>query len=344
MLNLLRTHDANLVELPCGRGSVLVAPLLAGRIFCQFDGELIHRLDGRALQHPSPTEYNNLGGNSLWPAPEGGLFAFNYLPGSDQWLVQDGISKAVPTVSPEGQNTVIVEKAIQLSNRKGISLHLTYRRKVYVPSEPAISVGYTLEGMRYQTVDTFEPLGEYLATDVLLAPWSLEQFPGADGIVAFGRVQDPENALNCDFYGDPGGRISWREGCFAFRLGGADRHQIGVRVQSRPQLIGSLDTRRSLLVLRKTPPRQGLYFNIADNEQVNGPFSSADLYSIFNGGELGFYELETIGAMQEIGGNLAAADLESETVILHGSTAELQRYLCREEGIDLAPLMECFSA
>ena len=50
MLNLLRTHDANLVELPCGRGSVLVAPLLAGRIFCQFDGELIHRLDGRALQ------------------------------------------------------------------------------------------------------------------------------------------------------------------------------------------------------------------------------------------------------------------------------------------------------
>jgi len=338
MLNLLRAHDKNLVELPCGRGSVLIPPSLAGRIFCQLDGELVHRLDGPALKNPSPTDYDNLGGNSLWPAPEGGPFAFNYPPNSEQWTVQDGISKAIPRVSLEGKNGVLVEKTIRLVNRKGICLNLMYRRSVTVPDAMPMPSGYALDGMCYRTVDAFEPLEGYPAQDVLLAPWSLEQFPGAEGIVAFGRVEDADDALNCDFYGDPGDRITWRGGCFAFRLGGSERHQIGVRVESLPRVIGALDAARSLLLLRKTNPQRGRYFNIADNEQSGGPFSAADLYSIFNGGELGFYELETIGAMQEAEGALAHGEMVSETFIVKGNADELKRYLFQEEGIDLTSL------
>lgn len=338
MLELLRTHDPLMKELPCGHGSVLVPPSLGGRIFCQMGGELIHRLDAAALRNPSPTEYDNLGGNSLWPAPEGGVFAFNYPPGGGEWMVQDGIAKAVPEVTISNGGSAKIEKRILLTNRKGVRLDLDYRRVVVTPDSVDSVEKYEVEWLCYETEEVFEPRGAYGADEVLLAPWSLEQFPGADGIVAFGKVANADDALNLDFYGDPGGRISWEDGCFAFRLGGADRHQIGIRVKSRPEYIGALDTERSLLLIRKTKPADGKYFNIADNDQAAGPFSAADLYSIFNGGALGFYELETIGAMQTSGGVLSACSLSSQTLILKGRREELLRYLSVQEGYPEAAL------
>jgi len=335
MLGLLRAYDAQIVELPCGRGSVLIPPKLHGRVFCQFEGELIHRLDAELLSNPSPVEYNNIGGNSLWPAPEGGPFAFNYAPGSNAWYVQDGIGKAVPSVACNGESCALVEKRITLTNRKGVTLRLGYRRRVAVPNQMFLPRGYDLDGFCYYTEDTFEPLADYSADDVLLAPWSLEQFPGAEGVVAFGKVAEEGDAINADFYGEPGKRLVRRRGQFVYRLGGDDRRQIGVRTASRPRLIGALDTNRSLLLLRKAQLQDGLYFNIADNEQAAGPFSAADLYSIFNGGDLGFFELETVGAMRVFEGRLAVSTLPSQTMILRGGTDELLRYLSEQEGIQL---------
>jgi hypothetical protein len=335
MLQSLRTHDAQLIELHAGRGSLLIPPALGGRLFCQLDGELIHRLDAAAMRNPSPEGYDNLGGNSLWPAPEGGPFAFNYPPDSDAWYVQDGVSKAIPSVTPTGPREARVEKTIGLINRKGIRLDLQYRRAVSVMDLPPAANGYALSGLAYTTDDSFEPLEPCSAQQVLLAPWSLEQFPGAEGILAFGKVSGGPDALNCDFYGDPGDRIAWHPWGFTFRLGGTDRHQIGLRVKAQPECIGALDSGRSLLFLRKTQPQAGLYFNIADNEQPDGPLSAADLFSIFNGGELGFFELETIGAMQSEGGLLSTSTLQSQTLVLKGTLPELRRYLAEREGVVL---------
>lgn len=333
MLSSLRAHDPQLIELACDRGSLLIPPALNGRLFCQLDGELIHRLDVAAMQNPSPEGYDNLGGNSLWPAPEGGPFAYNYLPGSDVWYVQNGISKAIPSVTLHEPHRAVVEKRISLTNRNGVCGDLKYRRLVSVSEIPPQTNGYTLHGMCYETEDGFEPLDKFPANGVLLAPWSLEQFPGAEGIVAFGKVADNEDAVNVDFYGDPRDRMARQPWGFTFQLGGVDRHQIGIRVKARPYCIGALDPVRSLLLLRKAQVQDGLYFNIADNEQPAGPFSAADLYSIFNGGELGFFELETIGAMRTADGCLSTGTLYSQTVILKGSLEELLRFLSEQEGI-----------
>ena len=336
MLELLRAHDAGILEVPCGAGSVLLPPTMAGRIFCQFRGELVHRLDGAALRSPSATEYNNYGGNALWPAPEGGIFAFNYSADSDAWVVQEGIASAVPSIERQVDDTALIQKSIHLANRKGVALHLDYVRELRV-YEPTLPEGrYTIEGMAYSTVDSFEPLGDYDAADVLLAPWSLEQFPGAEGIIAFGKLAESDPALNLDFYSDPGARIVRTDGQFTFALGGEARHQIGIPVVTGPTLLGALDPHRGFLFLRTCAAQDGRYFNIADNDQKDGPFSAADRYSIFNGGELGFFELETIGAMQVEGGRLAKSSLHSETVILKGSVEELLRYLSEEKGITLS--------
>lgn len=333
MLDMLRIHDPGIVELKSGRGTVLIPPSLCGRIFCQMDGELLHRLDAAAMLNPSPTEYDNLGGNSLWPAPEGGAFAFNYAPDSDAWKVQDGVAKVVPAVEQMDEDSALVRKRMILINKQGKKIDLGYRRIVRVSEKPDALNEYRVDWLNYRTDDIFEPFGKYSSQDVLLAPWSLEQFPGSDGIVAFGKVQEARDALNLDFYGDPGDRIMWDDNCFIFRLGGEDRHQIGIRVKSGPELIGAFDEKRSLLIIRKTEPMEGIYFNIADNAQASGPFSAADMFSIFNGGGLGFYELETIGAMKTVDGLLTTMVLSSDTLILRGKPDELLRYLAEVESI-----------
>lgn len=335
MIDLLREHDTGLVELNCGSGAVLVCPGLQGRIFCRIGNELIHRLDVLALASPSPTSFNNVGGNSLWPAPEGGPFGFNYLPGSDEWVVQDGIAQVPAQVVHREATKTTIEKQINLTNRAGAPIAMTFRRVVSVSGTDGSSKGCDRTGLTYRTEDTFEVSGAFRPEEVLLAPWSLEQFPGAEGITAFCKVDAPLDAINEDFYGSPAGRIAYGKDFFTFALGGEDRQQIGVKIAATPTLIGALDPGRSLLIVRKTKPQKGVYFNIADNDQPRGPYSAADLYSIFNGGALNFFELETVGAMQIVEGNLAPSTLVSETTLLKGKPIELERYLIEREGLRL---------
>ena len=307
--DLLRRFDPSLVVLEGGPGSVFVSPGLQGRIFADFGGELIHRLDQELLEHPLAGEFNNLGGNSLWPAPEGGPFAFNYLPDSEEWVVQPGIAdQPAQVVSLDAQRAAI-EKTIELTNRRGTALKLRYAREVERCDPPGAPAGADIAAVAYRSADTFEPLGEYSSEDALLAPWSLEQFPGGSGVTAFARVDRPETAINFDFYGMPDSPPSCGDGFFALALGGTARFQIGVKTDHHPRLLGALDRSRGLLLLRTTEPQNGRYFNIADNDQPEGPWSAADLYSVFGGGELDFFELETIAPMQTRNGRLAASAL-----------------------------------
>ncbi|HOZ44972.1 MAG TPA: hypothetical protein PLO37_04980 [Candidatus Hydrogenedentes bacterium] len=335
LLDRLLAYDAELTKLDGGDGCVLVCPGLQGRIFCLIGDELIHRLDIAALESPSPTEFNNLGGNSLWPAPEGGPFAFNYPPDGGPWRVQKAIGEDAATLVYRDDTTAVMEKRIDLTNRKGVQIEILYRRAVSVPTPEPPLQEFDLAGLTYRTEDSFEPLGSYATNEVLLAPWSLEQFPGAEGVLAFCKVRRPETAVNEDFYGRPEGRIAFGQGHFTFALGGQDRHQIGVRVASAPEYIGALDANRSMLMLRRTEPQRGVYFNIADNDQADGPYSAADCYSMFNGGALGFFELETVGAMQVAGEYVAASTLVSETILLKGRMEELLRYLAERESLRL---------
>jgi hypothetical protein len=334
-LEVLRRHDPLLVELPCGAGGILITPTLQGRVFCHIGGELVHRLDHARLEQPSTTEFNNLGGNSLWPAPEGGAFAFNYPPDGGEWTVQRGIAETPCYITAHTISSVSIEKFITLKNRKGVRFDMAFCRNVRRFLAFPLVEGYDLDAVGYTCEDLFVPSNTVSGHDALIAPWSLEQFPGSDGIVAFTKVEDPKGAVNFDFYTHPGDRIRYGENFVTFELGGKDRHQIGVKVTHKPQLLGALDGTRSVLVIRRTPTQDGVYFNIADNDQPEGPFSAADMYSVFNGGALGFFELETIAPMQVREGTIATSRLVSETVIFKGPLPELKRYLSERAGICL---------
>ncbi len=330
MLEILRHIDRGLLEMPSGDGLLLVSNALQGRVFAAFGNEIVHRFVRELAEHPDPVEFNNLGGNSLWPAPEGGDFAFNYPP-DGEWRVQPGIN-AVPTATVAASSSkVVIRKEIELLNRRNTTLRLAFQREVspLAPAELPSAPGLLATG--YRTRDSLTPAGRWRTADALMAAWTLEQFPGAEGVIAFGRCQGPaEDCANDDFYGSAAGRLAYDGRVFTFALGGPSRLQIGIRAASRPELIGALDPQRGTLVIRQTPPRtDGTYFNIADNDQASGPFGAADMFSIFNGSqELDFHELETIAPLcADADGFLLPSALESTSRIYKGDPECLAAFL-----------------
>ena len=129
-------------------------------------------------------------------------------------------------------------------------------------------------------------------------------------------------------------RITFADHLFVFRLGGPDRLQIGVKKDCRPVLIGAYDPARGILIIRKTKIKEGRYINIADNDQKNGPFSTEDIFSIFNGATLNFFELETIAPMIEKDGRFDHSTVVSDTFIFKGPKENLAELLVKEYNIN----------
>ena len=330
MPNKLRAIDPAVLELACKDGTVFVSNKLQGRIFAEIKGTFVHNFVEKLAANPDPVNFNNIGGNSLWPAPEGGDFAYNY-PDHSDWQVQSGINSVPTILKSKSAQKIVVGKRIKLRNRSGREIELDFSREVEpLPEKDFWGTG-SLACTGYRTVDRLIPAGKYASKDFLLGAWSLEQLPGAEGITAFGKCCGPaEGCVNDDFYGDASARLSYRGDVFRFELGGPNRLQIAIKTAAHPVLIGSLDRKRGILLIRTTQAQdRGTYFNIADNDQKDGPFSAADMFSIFNGSqELNFHELETIAPMQtDADGFITGSELHSTTMICQGPPADLEKYL-----------------
>jgi len=332
MLKKLQKTDPELIRLASGQGSILISNRLQGRIFAEIGGTLLHRFDAELAAHPDPVNFNNLGGNSLWPAPEGGDYAFNY-PADGDWYVQPGINSVPAQTRHLEQGKAVIGKRFTLTNRRRKRIEVDWQRQITVLEAPELPVA----AVRYGTAETIQLDRPAPVSEVLMSAWSLEQFPGADGIVAFGLCEKPgKSAVNTDFYGDPLPRLRWSKNWFRFELGGPERLQIGIDSASLPQLIGEFDAKRGVAVIRKTPLRpNGKYINFADNDQKNGPFSSSDMYSIFNGAQvLNFHELETLAPMTvNANGMLEGSRLESESTLLLGEPEKVREALIVNWGV-----------
>ena len=317
---------ASALRLRVGDGTVYVSGELQGRIFAELDGRLLHRLDVALAANPSPAEFNNLGGNSLWPAPEGGPFAFNYPPDGGAWYVQEGINAVPAQPLADGFG---VQKTIRLVNRKGVEGELRYRR-VVTPQEATLALKYGLKGLAYRSEDSFT-LGEPL-TDFLVAAWSLEQFDLTPKTFAFGKLAQPR--LHGEFYSDPTPYIDWADGCFRFRFEANERLQVALPETAVPEYVGAVVPEYNLLIVRKICDYdKGVRIDIADNDQPRGPFAECDAYSIFYGPDARFFELETIAPVrQDADGRTIGSRLVSETQFYQGAIEDLKSLLVNELG------------
>ncbi len=282
------------------RCRTVFAPALGARVFCELDGRLLHRLDIENVRNPNKS-FNNYGGNNFWPAPEGGPYGFNYR--GKEWYVQPAINKEPFAIQTRTSNRAKAVKQVMLHNRFGAELEVIMQREFgmdRVPEqirslEPAASLAYTV-------TDSLEVRNEVSTGQALIACWTLEQFDATDQTVAFAKVGNPQQAINFDFYEHPQDRIRYGRDGFFYRVDGQKKGQIGIRKAAQAEYIGFYDLENKLLCIREIISQSGgLYFNMADNEQSQGPFSAADNFSIYNSDiDAGFFELETVaGAMVE---------------------------------------------
>lgn len=326
MLKRLLEFDKNILKLNSNDGVVLVSNKLGGRIFCAVGDELMHQFRDDLAYNPNPDEFNNIGGNSLWPAPEGGQFAYNYL-GDGQWLVQDAINSQPTETVSSNSDILEIGKNMRLSNNLKAEIKMRFQRRITPVDISSLLDEFKVSGISYATDESLIPLEQYTIDRVVVAAWSLEQLPAADGVIAFGRLAGKaDGCVNDDFYGNPHPRLSYHGNCFKFMLGGPEKLQIGIKASFQPELLGSYNPEKGTLAIRSTPPRtDGKYINIADNEQKNGLYSTADCFSIFNGGsELNFHELETIAPMECENNILRGSNLHSQTMIFRGTKENLE--------------------
>ncbi len=289
------------------------APDLGARIFCELRGIVLHRLDIENVLHPN-RPFNNYGGNNFWPAPEGGRFGFNY--DGDTWRVQTAINDQPFVLDAAGGATARAVKETTLINRLGTALDVVMHRTfTAVPVPARLGLMHPASAFAYEVEDGIEVRNIADLEDALIGCWTLEQFEATDTTISFARVDNPSEAINYDFYENPGERIAIASRGFFYRTDGRKRGQIGITKKSRPDFVGFYDLQRRLLCVREiVQEAEGVYFNIADNDQPQGPFSAQDVYSIFNGDEsLGFFELETVGGAHVENGHLKGSRLVSRT-------------------------------
>lgn len=315
------------MEFSSDHGRVWLDCARQGRIWAELDGEMLHR---RGSEVPGPGGFVNRGGNSLWPAPEGGPLGFNYR--GDDWYVPEGVNTVNPTRCADGSAV----KTIELENRRGTPLGIVWTRRIApLPLGEWLS-RYGLRGVGYREFDRLDLTDPAPTAGAVVAAWSLEQFPGGAGNVAFAGF-DGAPQVNREYYGDPSKQLRRSGQTLFFALDGAEKLQIGIPASARPRVLGAWCPDRELLILRRTRcDAPGVRIDIADNRQPRGVFGAEDCYSVFYGAGAGFFELETIAPMRVENGRAVGSELESETMFFRGPVEHATRFLSDHFQINLA--------
>lgn len=301
-------------EINDGTSAFCVAPDMGGRIFASVGGMSVHRIDLENAANPV-RPFNNFGGGNFWPAPEGGRFGFNYR--GNEWYVQEGINNQPFELCAHDEVSAVIKKRVRLLNRAGTVVEVLMKRKVTVGGSPELLEECDLSAcLTYITEDSFEVLNNVSIDEGLVACWTLEQFDANENTFSLCLTDMPQEAINFDFYEHPGKRVVYYDRGFGYRTDGKKKGQIGIKKEADPRAIGFFDVDRKLVCIRQnlSSTKEGLYFNIADNDQPQGPFSASDTYSIFNSDPDGrFFELETVGCADVKQGKLLGSHLVSLT-------------------------------
>lgn len=313
---LLAIKKGMVLEFQRDSAGCALCPDMGGRVFAEVCGLSTHRIDLECVARPN-RPFNNFGGGSFWPAPEGGKFAFNYR--GNEWYVQDCINRQPFDVVSRTEEGALLQKRITLVNREGNAVETIMKRelKLFRPL-PSFLKGNIIRGfLSYQTVDSFEVLNAIAPEHALIASWTLEQFEATESTISFCPVENPQTAINFDFYDHPGPRISYFKRGITYKTDGRCKGQIGIKKQAQAPFIAFYDVSRNLVCTRENRSAGDMqYFNMADNDQPRGPFSATDNYSIFNSDtETHALELELISGARIENGLVKGSELVSVTTL-----------------------------
>lgn len=198
---------------------IIAALDLEGRLFAVLNGRVLNRVVPSAIINRSDKSvYLNPGGDTLWPAPEGTCFGYEYVTGS--WRVPPAITGAVWELISYSDDKAVIKAEIDLVNNLQIGIPCEFERHIEIKDQGNSLIQNVTEIIRYIGN---KPLnnGEFL-----LAPWSLCQFDtGTKGKVV---MQIPLDEDIWDIYETSESQRQIRDGLYVIDTKTQKRFQLGL--------------------------------------------------------------------------------------------------------------------
>ncbi len=148
---------------------VIAALDMEGRLFTIVNDNVISRVVPSAIKNRSNrNSYQNPGGDTLWPAPEGTVFGYEYTTGT--WRVPPSITGAVWEVVSHSDNDTVIRAEIDLVNNLQVGIPCEFERHIEIQEKENGLIQRVTEIIRYLGKKTLS------GAEFSLAPWSLCQF------------------------------------------------------------------------------------------------------------------------------------------------------------------------
>ena len=179
LINLMQKSHRRFYVVGTPENGVIIGLDLEGRLFSVHNNLVLNRVVPSAIKNRSnKAEFQNPGGDALWPAPEGSSLGYEYNTGT--WRVPPSISGAVWEVVSFSDKSVKIRSEIDLINNQQLGIPCEFERDVKVSFRQSILVQTVTETIRCIGQ---KKLGKH---ECLLAPWSLCQFDsGTKGEIRF---------------------------------------------------------------------------------------------------------------------------------------------------------------
>lgn len=241
------------------KNGVVAALGLEGRLFTIVNGTVINRVSPSAIKNRSnKNAYQNPGGDTLWPAPEGTSLGYEYTTGS--WRVPPSITGAVWEVVSQTDESAILRAEIDLVNNQQLGIPCEFERHIAIEIHPNTLVQKVSELIRYIGKT---PLHN---EKFLLAPWSLCQFNSFPGGKVFLPVPGKDDIW--DLYGPSDQQRSVENDKYAIKTETTERFQVSLSENipwieyvsgagfSAKRYIKELPSEQSFIDIADAPPDQ----------------------------------------------------------------------------------------
>lgn len=290
---------------------VIIALDMEGRLFTVKDGEVMNRVNPKAIAGQSTqNEYLNPGGDGLWPAPEGTSLGYQYSTGA--WRVAPGLGAVRYLVTEVNQKGTTIRGEVDLINGRGQGVPAIFKRQIKVDAAKDSVTVHVQESIIYIGSAALKN------KDCLLAPWTLCQFdsgPGCEVVFPCAAVPNKSGAVKSsrtaasskftksavwDLYDEPSSdQRQWRKSLCHTATDGAMRYQIGIGKDT--PWIEFHDPRRGLKVRRSAGalPEGQSYIDIRDAAPSELPSKKGVRYSVYSD-KAGFMEIEAVGGCPKI--------------------------------------------
>lgn len=254
---LLKSHRRVQVTGSSENG-VIAALDLEGRLFTVVNGRVLNRVVPSAIVNRTNRKaYLNPGGDTLWPAPEGTCFGYEYSSGG--WRVPPAITGAVWEVVEHSENRSVIRAEIDLINNRQLGIPCEFERHIEVEQRGNGLIQSVTEVIRYIGVKTLQK------NEFRLAPWSLCQF---DSDIADKVVMPPPGDDIWDLYGSSLSHRTLVDDLYVVDMATDFRFQLGLGetvpwIEYRKgaefrvkRYVGNLPAGQHCIDLSDSPPEQ----------------------------------------------------------------------------------------